>query len=331
MKLSVVVPVYNGADFIQKSFKSILNQNLDDYEIVYVNNNSTDNSVQLIEDLQKNDPRIKLYHQTRQGEAQARNMGIEKAVGKYIYQLDVDDEVFPGAVNKMISVLDMYPEMDAVFGKMLKSDKTMVHTAKPLDETDEIIIKERPFWGLAWFSDLSIVVGAAAFLYRKSTFEKIGIYTEKLKIIGTDTEFDIRLGMTCNVAFIDTYIYLYFKHPVSLIETVKNKMDRVFMQWPRLVLCHLPFYLQNPEELEFKELLLRQIYNAMGKILYLTKGIGSRKEQKSKLLKEVEPIKPPFIIRFFLNLMVWIRSEYLYKFYVYYVVNYHIKKAFKKR
>src|SRR5690606_10978216 len=103
------------------------------------------------------------------------------------------------------------PNVDAVVGKMVKSHKDLQNTVKPADETNEVTFKEKPYWGMKWFSSLRNVVGAAAFLYRKSVFDTIGNYNVNISM-GTDTAVDIKLGMLCNVAYINTYIYLYFKH-----------------------------------------------------------------------------------------------------------------------
>ena len=120
MKLSVVIPVYNGADFINKSYNSIINQNIKDFEILYVDNNSTDDSVKEIESLKEKDSRVKLLFQPKQGAAPARNMGINNASGGYVYVFDVDDEIYPKALQNMINVLDQNDGVDAVFGKMVK-------------------------------------------------------------------------------------------------------------------------------------------------------------------------------------------------------------------
>ncbi|MBT8279908.1 MAG: glycosyltransferase [Bacteroidia bacterium] len=328
MKLSVVIPVYNGADFIIKSYNSIVDQEVEDFEIIYVENNSADNSLTNIEALVEKDDRVKLLVQPKQGAAPARNMGIAEAKGDYVYVFDVDDEIYPNALNTMIKVLDDYPEMDAVFGKLVKSSKCIPETEKPSDETLEVIIKEKPYWGLEWFNDLRIVVGPPGFLYRKRVFDAIGMYDERLKN-NEDTAFDVKLGMTSNVAFLDMYVYLYFKHETSTIQMAKQKMNRVYMQWPRIVKSHLEYYNENPVPLRFKAILFKQLYNAMGKILFLTEGRQARKEKKQELMEDIGHMKLPFFIKMFLNLLVLSRNQYLYKFYAYYIVPYYIKNHLK--
>lgn len=328
MKLSVIIPVYNGADFIEKSYNSIINQQLADFEILYVDNNSKDNSVEKIESLIQTDARVKLLIQTKQGAAPARNKGIEKAQGDYLYVFDVDDEIYPGALNKMVGVLDSYPDMDAVFGKMVKSYQGISETEKPMDETHEIIFKEKPYWGLYWFSSLRHVVGPPAFLYRASVFKKIGVYNEDLKL-GQDTALDIKLGMTCNIACLDSYVYLYFKHTKSTIQQAKRSMPRAFMVWPRLVKEHLPFYLSQETPKRFQELLFSQLFQSMGRQLVFTRGFKARKDLKKQLTKDINPIRIPFIIDLFLSIFIILPLENLRKIYGYYVVPFTVKQLLK--
>ena len=325
MKLSVIIPAYNASQFITKSYYSILNQNIEDFEIIYVDNNSSDTTLEEIKKLSNTDERVFWYVQKTQGAGPTRNKGLEKAKGNYLYFFDVDDEIYPNALNKMIDVLDHHPNIEAVFGKMMKSDKSISETPKPRDETNELLIKPKPFWGLQWFSSLKKVVGPPAFLYRKEVFDKIGGYNEALRI-GQDTALDIKLGMTCNVAFLDTYIYLYFKHTTSTIEQFKETTPRATLQWPRFVEEHLPFYLNNKHETEFGKKFIRQLYHILGKQVYAAKGLANRYTFKNQLLSEIKAVKPPFLIRFYLNFMVLFPFSSVLKFYSYYLVPYIVKK-----
>ncbi|WP_452227720.1 glycosyltransferase family 2 protein [Lacinutrix sp. MEBiC02404] len=324
MKLSVIIPVYNGADFIEKSYHSILNQHLEDFEILYVDNNSKDASVQNIQKLTAKDTRVKLLKQPKQGAAPARNLGIEKASGTYVYIFDVDDEIYPEALHKMIAVLDDNPEMDAVFGKMVKSHTGISETKKPTDETNKVILKEKPYWGMYWFEHLKHVVGPPAFLYRKRVFDTIGVYNEGIKNT-EDTAFDIKLGMTSNVAFLDTYVYLYFKHASSTIELAKRKEDLVALHWTRFVKSHLPFYLANEVPIRYKEMLYAYLYKTIGKRIYQTKGFSNRNKLRKELLQEIKPVKLPLLLRLYLWKLTILPVSILLKVYVYYLVPFYIK------
>lgn len=328
MKLSVVIPVYNGEKFIEKSYDSITNQQLKDYEILYVDNNSTDNSLENINKILEKDTRVKLLHQKKQGASSARNMGITESQGEYIYIFDVDDEIYPNALNKMIAVLDNHPDRYAVFGKMVKSDKGISETIKPTDETGNVVLKEKPFWGLQWFSSLKTVVGPPGFLYRNIVFDKIGMYNETIRN-NEDTALDIKLGMSCNVAFLDTYVYLYFKHEESTIQQSKKIMPRAFMVWPRLINEHLQFYLNNDTPLKFKKLLYAQLFKSMGKQIYHTKGFNERRKLKKKLCDEIAQIEVPILIQFFLSILVILPFSISIKIYGYYIVPF-VRRRMKK-
>ncbi|MCR8666359.1 glycosyltransferase [Aestuariibaculum sp. M13] len=325
MMLSVVIPVFNGAAFIEQSYQQIERQGIIDLELIYVNNNSTDASEEIIKVLMERDLRVKYLKQPKQGAAAARNMGISEAKGKYIYMFDVDDEIFPGILKRMIKILDEYPDIDAVFGKMVKSNKSIGDIEKPEDETHEVILKSTPYWGLLWFEDLSTVVGPPAFLYRKTVLLELGGYNEDLRI-GQDTALDIELGMTKQLAFLDTYVYLYFKHENSTIQQSKSKMPRAFMIWTRLVKAHIPFYLSYKVPLKFKQLLYSQLCQSMARQLCFTQGLLQRHFLKNKLLLEIAPLRVPFIIGLYLSILVLLPWTILRKFYGYYLVPFVINR-----
>ena len=89
--VSIIMPVYNSASFLNKSIESIQNQTLDDIEIVCVDDGSTDNSVDILIDLNDEYGNIKIIAQENSGPGAARNTGIKKAQGEYIAFLDSDD------------------------------------------------------------------------------------------------------------------------------------------------------------------------------------------------------------------------------------------------
>ena len=324
MKLSVVIPAYNAAKFIASSYQSILDQGIDDFEIIYVDNNSSDKTSEEIKKIQLKDGRVSSFFQPKQGAAPTRNMGLLNAKGDYVYFFDVDDGIYPNALSKMIETLDQYQEAEAVVGKMVKSPNSMEDTIKPNDETFKVTMHPKPYWGLLWFSDLGKVVGPPAFMYRRAVFDKIGIYNDDLRI-GQDTALDIKLGMMCNIAFIDMYVYMYYKHADSTIEKRKKKKPRAFMQWPRLVKEHLQYFLEHNTPKAFDILLFEQLYKVMGKQIYFTKGLSHRNTLRSSLLEQVNAVKVPFLIRIYLKALVLFPFSYVFKFYSYYVVPYIVK------
>lgn len=90
-KVSIIIPVYNTADFVREAIESILNQTLQDLEVIAVNDGSTDGSLEVLQSIASEDSRVKVISQKNQGQSIARNEGIRIASGKYLYFMDSDD------------------------------------------------------------------------------------------------------------------------------------------------------------------------------------------------------------------------------------------------
>lgn len=90
-KISVIIPVFNAAKYISETLESVINQTFKDFEIVCIDDGSTDNSLEIIEKYKLKDSRIKVLSQNNSGVVAARNNAIKNAVGEFIFPLDSDD------------------------------------------------------------------------------------------------------------------------------------------------------------------------------------------------------------------------------------------------
>lgn len=91
--VSIIIPMYNAQKYIRKTLESILNQEYKNFEILLVNDGSTDNSIETIEDLVKNNSQIEIINKENSGPSDSRNLGIQKAKGSYITFVDSDDYI----------------------------------------------------------------------------------------------------------------------------------------------------------------------------------------------------------------------------------------------
>ena len=91
IKVSVILPIYNVAPFLDDTFQSLISQTLKEIEIIAVNDGSTDNSLEIIEKYKRIDPRILSFSQENQGLSVTRNVALKYATGEYIYMMDSDD------------------------------------------------------------------------------------------------------------------------------------------------------------------------------------------------------------------------------------------------
>lgn len=106
--ISVVIPLYNKEASIAQSLKSVLSQEYDDFEVVIVDDGSTDGSVGVVEAI--NDPRIRLIKQENGGPSKARNTGVKNAKGEWILFLDADDELEPDALEYFANLIRKFSD-----------------------------------------------------------------------------------------------------------------------------------------------------------------------------------------------------------------------------
>lgn len=111
-KLTVIMPVYNGELYIEEAINSLLEQTFSDFDLIILNDNSSDSTVSIIEKLKANDDRIILINKRKnEGPAHLRNEGIDLAKTEYIALLDADDIALPTRFEKQIQLLDSQPNL----------------------------------------------------------------------------------------------------------------------------------------------------------------------------------------------------------------------------
>lgn len=111
-KITVLMPVYNGEKFLREAIESILNQTFTDFELLIINDGSTDKSVEIIESYK--DPRIRLLHNEKnKGLIYSLNRGIDLASGEYIARMDCDDISLPKRLEKQVAFMDAHPDVGA--------------------------------------------------------------------------------------------------------------------------------------------------------------------------------------------------------------------------
>ena len=115
MKLSIIIPVFKVEDYLEKCIDSILNQMIDQYEIILVDDGSPDLCPQICDKYCEQYSQISVIHQKNQGLSGARNTGIKKAKGEYLLFLDSDDILLPGALQAVETIISSNPSTDAFF------------------------------------------------------------------------------------------------------------------------------------------------------------------------------------------------------------------------
>lgn len=104
--VSVIIPVYNTRAYLEKCVDSVLAQTFEDYELILVNDGSTDDSPGICDRYQRQDPRIRVIHKENGGLSSARNAGLDIAAGNYICFVDSDDHIAPTLLEKTVPLMD---------------------------------------------------------------------------------------------------------------------------------------------------------------------------------------------------------------------------------
>lgn len=102
IKVSIIVPIYNSERTLERCINSILEQTFTNFELLLINDGSTDYSALICDKFTKQDKRIKVFHQNNQGVSYTRNIGLEHAAGEYIYFIDADDWIEPDILERMV-------------------------------------------------------------------------------------------------------------------------------------------------------------------------------------------------------------------------------------
>lgn len=113
VKVSVLLPVHNGELFLNASIRSMLDQSYSDFELIILDDGSTDTSANIVREFQKNDARIKLISLPKSGLATTLNTGLDLAKGEFLARMDADDVCLPDRLSRQVEYLDAHPLIGA--------------------------------------------------------------------------------------------------------------------------------------------------------------------------------------------------------------------------
>ena len=116
--VSVILPFYNAEDVLETAIQSILDQTYCHFELLLINNNSSDRSEEIARRYQMKDPRIKLFHEAKQGIVHALNNGYKNSQGQYIARMDADDESLPDRLEQQVEFLNKNKDYGMVAGQV---------------------------------------------------------------------------------------------------------------------------------------------------------------------------------------------------------------------
>ncbi|WNM18748.1 glycosyltransferase family 2 protein [Flavobacterium capsici] len=207
---SIIVPVFNKEKFVSKTIESILQQSFQEYEIIIINDGSTDESEKKIN--QFKDKRIRYYKTENQGVAKSRNFGISLSTADYICFLDADDYWFPNFLERFHFYSNQF-KTEKVFACAIEIETK----SKILPAFYSVkIIKEFEIVNFFKASKKESILWTSSVCIHKDVFDKIGVFDENLKI-SEDIDLWIRIGINYKILFINSILarYVYDDNSVS--------------------------------------------------------------------------------------------------------------------
>lgn len=231
-RVSIIIPCYNAGEFLVEAVESALAQTHDDFEIVIVDDGSTDSvTVQLIESASW--PRTRIIRQENSGPSVARNTAIDAATGEYILPLDADDKIASTYVEKAVKVITECPDVGIVYCKAMKFGAEEGPWQLPVYTLQELVI------------DNVIFVTS---LYRKSDWKLIGGYNEKLRHGVEDYEFWVKLvNLGREVVQLDDFLFFYRIHAKSRTSGFAKERSMVVNTYAEIFRSNTEFYAKHAE------------------------------------------------------------------------------------
>lgn len=218
-KVSVIIPTYNREQYLSDAIDSVIEQTFSDYEIIVVDDGSTDNTKEV---LRKYNGKIRYFFQKNNGPSAARNMGLKQALGEYVAFLDSDDIWFTDYLEENINLLekcydlamtdnyvDIYTENKKLLRRNYKDRENYLGNESKLYE----ILFQRFQNGFS---------GGIGIVIKKSCFSEIGLFDENLKIL-EDWDLWLRIALKrLKIGYIQHPLFIYRRHPITLCRDKKN-------------------------------------------------------------------------------------------------------------
>lgn len=222
VKISVIIPVYNGEKHIESCIKSLQNQTLKEIEFIFVNDGSLDNSLALLKTY-KYDSRIKIFSQENKGVSAARNLGIKNAIGEYIGFLDVDDEHKEDMYDTLFSVANN-ENLDVVVSNIL------------LERDNKLILKKSEFENIIAYSKDQIqnciipfilciedptLLSVCNKIYKREIISTFEISFDEQMKLEEDTLFNLLVfNRSNNIKFLTYAGYIHKDNPESVTRDI---------------------------------------------------------------------------------------------------------------
>ena len=287
-KISIVLPVHNGEKYLSQAIESVLQQSYENWELIIVNDCSTDGTSRIINDYEKKDTRIRVYNNDRNLKLPATlNVGFGYAKGEYFTWTSDDNILLPQFLEVLKRYLDDNTQVDFVYSDYIGIDS----------EGNELGIRHM----LEPENMLYTNSVGASFLYRRKIYDEIGGYSPEWFLV-EDYEYWLRVYKQYTMMHVEDVLYQYRFHEQSLSRT---RLESIIQQTYRMKLYYLPYTAEKIINKEKRYLYFDEIVKALGAEETLMKCLEQDSEylshykayEKKEKFKKLFPISVQNIIQ----------------------------------
>ena len=223
MKISVLMPVYNVEKFLTQTLQSLAAQTFRDFELIAVDDCSTDRSPEILHEYSAQLPSCRIIRNSVNRHVSAsRNIGLRAAQGEYIYCIDSDDWLLPDCLEKMVKVLERNPSANAVVCDSLRVDADDKPRRIWFNLLEDYYLKKNQLFRVAF--------GNIPCLIRKDIFFAAGLYDETLRA-AVDRDIGIKMVKHINIVGIPERLYIYREHSSNITHnSAAYKNSREFQE-----------------------------------------------------------------------------------------------------
>lgn len=317
MKISFVIPVYNAELYLNKCIKSIYNSELPDkeLEIIMIDDGSTDNSVEVAKQICQQYKNTILLEQENQGSSVARNAGIEKATGDYIWFIDSDDYLESSLLGRIKNdiIENNFPDIFAIQLKLIDGKTTRIECSQQKIKHN-VILKGRD----------AILSGyqpsSACALICKGDFIKKHQLKFYVGISHQDVEFSMRaVALAKNIYFSNYQAYIYIKHSGSVSKPKTVEKQYFYTIGDMYVALSHQKFIETLEDKELQNYILRWSNNILFNLVLSIKRSNNPlidKNFRKKVLTDMKshgifPLQGPFT-----SWKIWLLSKLLNLHYI---------------
>jgi glycosyltransferase involved in cell wall biosynthesis len=260
--VSIITPIYNGEKYLENYVENILKMTYKEVEFVFIDNNSTDNSVSKLNTLlEPTNLHYIILTETQQGAGYARNTGIKIAKGEYLVFLDCDDTIDPQKIEYDLKIIHQN-DVDFVFCRAIRTYEDGRQLKHPINGIKEGI-NNPPDLGLVWLTSYFHLQGTGSMFVKKQVVLDLGGF--HITKSGEDAFLFIRLGLLYKGYFYDKAWFNYIRYSESTVSMInKNKHGRLMSYFTlRKQLYVDPVILGNPLS---KKIVTRQLQSDILKL-----------------------------------------------------------------